>query len=538
MSLGLLLILGLTACGDSHSGNSLDRKFGISGASACQELNQFFPLTLEFHIKVDSTQAYQVYRSALSEAFDLLDFKSDPSRVAYGQRLAAAKARQLNQLNVENFEDRLHKCSDLVAIQDFIDSEVKKKSIKMNTEMPAFKAFLMGMSFQFDNMSRYEFSSEAEEGEEETPDILNKLSVYDFGVRLDLIREEALNKTKGGVRVLAALPNSPLRAGDIIVEIKKSDTGLFSSVDSIVAGGLESLQKLFYKNDSSKLSLQVLRGDDGKKVSVELAGNLATRTPTVDAHMIEKIAYIRFEDFMNAHIGRDFLRALDRAVATVDKVEGIVIDLRYNLGGLEDQMLDIANNFLPAGTVGTFKGRQRSLDVRMPVDGKYLTQPIVILINSLSASAAEILTQILSESGRAVVVGRPSFGKFIGQIGFPFSTLGGEFWLTVERFYGPSGKSLQAIGNIPELEITDPDFEELKSACLTSKKCGSLSIREAGRKNYVSETNESIKTHSLSLPVSKIQISSALKQEVLQMKTSGSDPQLDAALKILNTQKP
>lgn len=532
-----MLLFAASCGGADESINLLDRKFGIRGSSACDELNQLFAITLQDHLTKSSSDAYEIYRGALKDAPKAVEIYKPryPKSVEYNRALAAISEDVLNDTTEANWISRLKGCSDLARLQDFVNQNVANEVVDISDRMALFHGFLRGMARHLDNMSHYDQS------ENESLHARSTSAVYDFGFSLDLDREYKLNKTSGGVRVFAALSSSPLNAGDEIVEFKDESEEVFKPIERVLqepSAGPDWLKTYFYENSYSKIRLKVSRADKpGVLEEVELAGDEATMPPQVDARIIDHTAYIRMQDFNNLNIAREFSRALDRVFREDRKVNGIILDLRYNRGGYRDQMTDIANQFLPAGAVGTIEERGRTRTLRFKEAGRYLSQPMVILINALSISASEMLTQILSESGRAVVVGTASFGKFIGQTSYSLGVLGGEFWLTSQRFYGPSGQSLQAIGNLPHIRVVDPEFESLKAKCLESDECSAFSIRDAGLKNFIPETSETQSVFSVAVSdEAKIQLSPELKRTLISDDLKASkDPQLAVALKILES---
>lgn len=142
----------------------------------------------------------------------------------------------------------------------------------------------------------------------------------------------------------------------------------------------------------------------------------------------------------------------------MDKVDGFIVDLRNNPGGLLTQAIKTADAFLDKGEIVSTRGRNPQDSERFNAtagdmaDGK----PIVVLINGGSASASEIVTGALQDHHRAIVVGTKSFGKGSVQTVMPIQGEG-AMRLTTARYYTPSGRSIQSLGIAPDVVVPQPD---------------------------------------------------------------------------------
>jgi len=145
------------------------------------------------------------------------------------------------------------------------------------------------------------------------------------------------------------------------------------------------------------------------------------------------------------------------ALGGMDKVSGIVLDLRNNPGGLLTEAIKVSDAFLEEGEIVSTRGRNVQDGERFNAtpgdlaDGK----PIVVLINGGSASASEIVAGALQDHRRAIVVGTKSFGKGSVQTVMPLRG-GGAMRLTTSRYYTPSGRSIQALGVSPDIVVAQP----------------------------------------------------------------------------------
>lgn len=271
-----------------------------------------------------------------------------------------------------------------------------------------------------------------------------------------------VTQENGLVKVNYALEEAPayragIRTGDYITAVEGVRT-YGKTLDEAIAG---------------------MRGLEGDPVTVTvLSPNNVTRDVVVVrevvrgravSHRVEKgMGYVFIQTFNNNKLATDLERALDdikRQLGT-SNIPGLVIDMRGNRGGLLDQSVDVASLFLDGGEVLSSKGRTAEDTERYHAErGQYdADMPIVVLIDSGSASAAEIVAGALQDRGRAVVMGRRSFGKGSVQSVIPLSINGGALRLTTQRYYTPSGRSIQGRGIMPDVLVAfSPDTGVIRS---------------------------------------------------------------------------
>ncbi len=141
----------------------------------------------------------------------------------------------------------------------------------------------------------------------------------------------------------------------------------------------------------------------------------------------------------------------------IDKVNGVVLDLRNNPGGLLNQAIAVSDAFLESGEIVSTRGRAAEDGERFNATPGDLTggKPMVVLINGGSASASEIVAGALKDHHRAVVIGTKSFGKGSVQTVMPLKG-DGAMRLTTARYYTPSGRSIQALGVAPDIVVQQP----------------------------------------------------------------------------------
>jgi carboxyl-terminal processing protease len=190
------------------------------------------------------------------------------------------------------------------------------------------------------------------------------------------------------------------------------------------------------------------------------------RVRSVRAHVeADDIAYIRITTF-----NEQTTEGLKKEVANLqnqigDKIKGYIIDLRNNPGGLLEEAVTVSDSFLDRGEIVSTRGRNPDETQRRTAHPGDLTKgkPVIVLINGGSASASEIVAGALQDHKRATLVGTRSFGKGSVQTIIPLGSGNGALRLTTARYYTPSGKSIQAKGIVPDIEVVQDVPEELKA---------------------------------------------------------------------------
>jgi len=159
-------------------------------------------------------------------------------------------------------------------------------------------------------------------------------------------------------------------------------------------------------------------------------------------------------------------RAVDALVEKTNgkRLRGLILDLRFNSGGLLQEAVEVADLFLDQGVIVSVKNPSERDEVYRASPGSYKF-PVVVLVNSGSASAAEILASALQENRRALVVGERTFGKASVQtLLHPLLRRDYYIKLTIARYYAPSGRTIQVTGVSPDIEIPPPPGEESRPA--------------------------------------------------------------------------
>jgi carboxyl-terminal processing protease len=244
---------------------------------------------------------------------------------------------------------------------------------------------------------------------------------------------------------------------------------------------------------NSKIKLRIIRKGVDHPIDVTLVrDNIRVRSvrSRVEA---DDIGYIRISSF-----NEQTTEGLKKGIADLqnqlgDKIKGYVLDLRNNPGGLLEEAVNVSDAFLDHGEIVSTRGRNPEETQRRSAHPGDLTKgkPLIVLINGGSASASEIVAGALQDHKRATLIGTRSFGKGSVQTIIPLGSGNGALRLTTARYYTPSGKSIQAKGIVPDIEVLQDVPDALKSRTDTK---GEASLRghlksdgqeESGSQSYV-----------------------------------------------------
>jgi carboxyl-terminal processing protease len=239
--------------------------------------------------------------------------------------------------------------------------------------------------------------------------------------------------------------------------------------------------------------LKIQRKERKDPLEVELTRDLIRIRP-VRARNEGDVVYIRITQF-NEQTFEGLKSAIDKYSAEIgpEKLKGYVVDLRNNPGGLLDQAVAVSDAFLERGEIVSTRGRNPEETSRFNAKGGDLAKgkPVVVLINGGSASASEIVAGALQDHKRATIVGTRSFGKGSVQTIIPLGSGNGALRLTTARYFTPSGRSIQAKGITPDIEVLQDVPEELKARTDTrgeSSQRGHLKgegQEETGSQSYI-----------------------------------------------------
>lgn len=224
-------------------------------------------------------------------------------------------------------------------------------------------------------------------------------------------------------------------------------------------------------------AVKLLRGPKGTKVTITILRNekdIKEITLVRDVIPIKSVktkvlepgyAYVRITSFQEK-TPKELTKALEELENT-QQIKGVVLDLRYNPGGLLSSAIEVADEFLENGIIVSIKGKNKDAQMEFkakpnPPQRKH-PYPIAILINHGTASAAEIVTGALRDNNRAIVLGQKSFGKGLVQTVIPLEE-NYAVKLTTAYYYTPNGICIDKIGIKPDIEIPEVEISEKKDS--------------------------------------------------------------------------
>ena len=262
----------------------------------------------------------------------------------------------------------------------------------------------------------------------------------------------------GVVKVISPIDDTPaakagIKAGDYIVKIGDNQVQGKSLMEAV---------KLMRGPVGTSIELTVRRKNIKKPLEFKIIRKII-EIKSVNSEILgksENLGYIRLKSF-NENSDKQFLDIVKQFEKN-SKIEGYILDLRNNPGGLLTQAINITDFFLNDGEIVSTKGRKASETRKFfakkgdQIKGK----PIIVLINYGSASASEILAGALKDHKRAIILGENSYGKGSVQSIIPLRN-GGGMRLTISKYYLPSGNSISEVGVAPDIvvEETGDDFK-------------------------------------------------------------------------------
>jgi len=287
----------------------------------------------------------------------------------------------------------------------------------------------------------------------------------------------------GGLGIEVTMEDGLVKVVSPIDETPASKAGILAN-DLIVQLDDENVQGLTLNQAvekmrgpvNTKIKLKVIRKGQDKPLEIVLTRENIRVRPVRARIEQDDIAYIRVTSF-----NEQTTEGLKREIANLqnqigDKLKGFIIDLRNNPGGLLEEAVTVSDAFLDRGEIVSTRGRNTEETQRRAAKSGDLTKgkPIMVLVNGGSASASEIVAGALQDHKRATLIGTRSFGKGSVQTIIPLGQGNGALRLTTARYYTPSGKSIQAKGIIPDIEVLQDVPEELKARTDTK---GEASLR-------------------------------------------------------------
>ncbi|MGB5705518.1 MAG: S41 family peptidase [Arenicellales bacterium] len=271
------------------------------------------------------------------------------------------------------------------------------------------------------------------------------------GLGIEVTTEDGL------IKVVAPIDGTPaadadIRSGDIIVMIDGKPVrgmDLRDAVDSMRG------------EPGTQIVLTISREDTPELIEMPLIRAII-KVASVRGEMLENgFAYARISSFQSG-TSNNLRTQIDKLMKQNDgELDGLILDLRNNPGGVLNSAVDVSDHFLEQGNIVATRGRDSTMDTSYRArPGDILDgAPLVVLVNGGSASASEIVAGALQDHERAIIMGTRTFGKGSVQTVIPMNN-GGALKLTTARYYTPNDRSIQARGIEPDIEVKQRELSE------------------------------------------------------------------------------
>lgn len=314
--------------------------------------------------------------------------------------------------------------------------------------------------------------------------------------------------------VVAPIEDTPayragIQSGDQILRINGKTTKGMSLMDAV---------KLMRGPEGTQVTITIMRQGFTEPKDITLTRAIIPIRSVRHKMLEEGFGYIKINQFIEK-THADMVKALEKLEGKEGTLKGLILDLRNDPGGLLEQAVKVADEFLESGLIVYTEGRIESQKMKFYAQKKTKLReyPLIVLVNGGSASASEIVAGALQDHGRAVILGTPTFGKGSVQTIIPLED-GSAVRLTTARYYTPKGRSIQAQGITPDIIVAD-------ALSGPSRQAPPRLIREKDLEHHLK--GEEVKE--------KIEEKSKPAEETV-VKTS-EDPPLERALELLKTWK-
>ena len=357
-----------------------------------------------------------------------------------GGLLGIAIAPQLAGPLLASETDQAKTYQQLELFGDIFD-RIRAKYVEDVDDAKLIEAAINGMLTSLDPHSSYLSPDDADDMRIQTRGAFG-------GLGIEVTQEE------GFVKVIAPIDETPaaeagVESGDFITHVDG---------EGLLGLTLDAAVQLMRGPVGSKIVITIVREDEPEPFDITIIRDTikltAVRDRSIGQTIVMRVSTFNDQTYPNL---KDGIAKQIESAGGIDNVNGFVIDLRNNPGGLLNQAIMVSDAFLEKGEIVSTRGRDPATGDRWNARSGDLAQgkPIVVLINGGSASASEIVAGALQDHHRAIVVGTKSFGKGSVQTIMPL-TGAGAMRLTTARYYTPSGRSIQALGVSPNIIVEQP----------------------------------------------------------------------------------
>jgi len=284
----------------------------------------------------------------------------------------------------------------------------------------------------------------------------------------------------GFVKVIAPIDDTPaqragIHSGDLIIRLNKQ---------AVKGMTLQQAVDIMRGKVGTDILLTVVREGEDKPLEIKITRDVIKVVSVKERTLDKGFGYIRISQFQS-HTGENLAKAIKKLRKENNgKIDGLVLDLRNNPGGVLNAAVEVSDAFLTKGLIVYTKGRVPDSELKFTATPKELVDgaPLVVLVNGGSASASEIVAGALQDQKRAVILGTQTFGKGSVQTILPL-TNSTALKLTTARYYTPSGRSIQNEGITPDIKL-----ERVKISKLDQSAAGH--IKEADLTGHLENIDE------------------------------------------------
>jgi len=276
----------------------------------------------------------------------------------------------------------------------------------------------------------------------------------------------------GFVRVITPIDDTPaqragVKAGDLVIRLDEKP---------VKGMTLHQAVKIMRGKVGEKIVLTILREGEQKPLKITIVRDTIKVKSVRQRNLGDGFGYVRISQFQS-RTGDNLAEAIDKLIEENDgKLKGLVLDLRNNPGGVLNAAVEVSDAFLDDGLIVYTEGRIANSQMKFSATPQRLIDgaPLVVLVNGGSASASEIVAGALQDHKRALILGTPTFGKGSVQTILPLNN-NSALKLTTARYFTPSGRSIQAEGIVPDIEIKPAKVTHLDGSGLERVKEADLS---------------------------------------------------------------
>ncbi|MCZ6110944.1 S41 family peptidase [Campylobacter ureolyticus] len=338
----------------------------------------------------------------------------------------------------------------------------------------------------------------------------------------------------GALTVISPIEGTPAdKAG-----VKSNDVILRIDGNATLGITLEEAVSKMRGKPKTPITITIVRKGEPKPFDIKIIRDII-KVDSVYAKNIEDedILYLRVTNF-DQKVTKESAKFIKEFAKNNKNAKGIILDLRNNPGGLLDQAIGLTNLFVDKGVIVSQKGRdaKENLEYSAKKDEKITDLPLVVLVNSGSASASEIVSGALQDLKRAVVIGEETFGKGSVQVILPLNEKE-ALKMTIARYYLPSGRTIQNKGVTPDLEVFYGKVPNDDKAFI---------IKETDLKQHLEnelqkiDDNKTESNKTINLDNNKTNTKEKDKEKIITKKDLYDDMQLKTAvdtIKVLNLTK-